>query len=67
MDYWKFPKLYQANWCDPLDEEEKNVLRTMKTPAAMFKKICEKIEIEFIELNLIKKKKLENGKKRFIR
>ena len=32
-----------------LDEEGKNVLRMMETLATMFKKLCQKIEIEFIK------------------
>ena len=36
----------------------------METLAAMFKKLCKEIEIEFIGTNSIPKKKPENGRER---
>jgi len=37
-----------ADWYDTLNEEGKNELRIMESPEAMFRKLCKKIEIEFI-------------------
>ena len=37
-----------ADWCDSLNEEGKKELRMMEAPEAMIKKLCKKIEIEFI-------------------
>ena len=55
-----------VDWCDSLSEDNKNALKMTKTLAAMFKNLCKKIETEFMEPNLILKKKQENGKERLI-
>ena len=41
-----------TDWYDSLDEEGKNVLRTMETLATMFQKLCKKINTEFIRAKL---------------
>ena len=41
-----------ADWYDSLNKKDKNTLRIMKTPVAMFKNLCKKIEIEFIRAKL---------------
>ena len=37
-----------TNWYDSLNEDGKNILTMMETPAAMFKNLCKEIETEFI-------------------
>jgi len=41
-----------ADWYDSLDEKDKTVLRMMKTPAVMFKKLHKEIKIELIGAKL---------------
>ena len=41
-----------ADWYDPLSENGKNTLRVMETPTAMFRSLCKKIKIEFIEAKI---------------
>jgi len=47
-----------VDWYDSLNEKEKNKLRMMETPKAMFKKLCKEIEIEFIGSKLNFKEKI---------
>ena len=46
-----------SNWYDSLDEDGKNILRIMETPAVMVKKLCKKIKTEFIGAKLNFKEK----------
>jgi len=41
-----------ADWYDSLNKEGKNVIKIMKIPATMFKKLCKKIENKFIRAKL---------------
>ena len=41
-----------AGWYNSLSEDGKNTLKTMETPAAMFRRLCKEIEIEFIRAKI---------------
>ena len=41
-----------ADWYDSLNEDGKNTLRMIETPAVMFKNLCQEIETEFIGAKL---------------
>ena len=41
-----------VDWYDSLDENNKNILRMMETPAAMFRNLCKEIKTEFIRAKL---------------
>ena len=49
-----------VNWYDTLNEEEKNTLRIVEVPEAMFIKLCKDIKIEFIGAKLDSQRKPEN-------
>ena len=36
-----------VNWYDSLNEDGKNALRMLETPATIFKNLCKEIETEF--------------------
>ena len=55
-----------TDWYDSLNKECKNALRMMKILVVMFKNCVRKLKLSLSELNLILKKKLENGKERLI-
>ena len=46
-----------ADWYNSLNEDGKNTLRIMETPAAMFKNLCKEIETKFIGAKLDSKEK----------
>ena len=46
-----------ADWYDSLSEDGKNTLRTMETPAALFRNLCKEIEIEFIGAKIYSEEK----------
>ena len=51
-----------ADLYDSLSEDEKNTLRVMETTTAMFRNLCKELKLNSSKLNLIPKKKQENGK-----
>ena len=52
-----------ADWYDSLSEDGKNTLRTMETPAAMFRSLCKEIETEFIGAKIDSEKKAREWQK----